>query len=534
MTLFSRLDAAARKAAGRVGTALGAFALGLPLVPGIGNNVTSGMKLPEDAKGQRLVESREALYGRVTANLGPIGSNISTHPLRGITPERISAIQNQVYTIGWMVDWACLIEDLIKSDSQVRTVHKSGRESVTGAPFTVQPANGSREARAVADYQQTVIDGISDWPRAMGRALLGNAGGYALEDVVYAEKTVHFRYEKRLVSVEAPTPVGFGFVHNKHTRFDIGRGDLLELDSYGGFISPPDWKFLYYEADDDFAVRSRGWAYPISWLSMIKQGAWARWGVVLDLWGIPTPYGLCDLNLWQDPKRRQEMLDSLVKFGRGLPAIFTHDFKIESSAASSSPLDARGMHAAIISAINLEISKLVLGSTLTTEISGTGSYNASETHADTKQARVIGWERNLSGAVRKWMQAALRLAIYDLRADGSPGDVSPRGLCHALGLPPERIIALCGRPTWRVSRETTPKVRMDLYDAAVNKLGIDDLDSDAACAEFGLARTRRRKKRLKGAAVTLSTNGAATSTADAVGGVVNPTEPEDPAKAAAT
>lgn len=109
MTLFSRLDAAARKAAGRVGTALGAFALGLPLVPGIGNNVTSGMKLPEDAKGQRLVESREALYGRVTANLGPIGSNISTHPLRGITPERLSAIQNQVYTIGWLVDWACLI-----------------------------------------------------------------------------------------------------------------------------------------------------------------------------------------------------------------------------------------------------------------------------------------------------------------------------------------------------------------------------------------------------------------------------------------
>ncbi len=48
------------------------------------------------------------------------------------------------------------------------------------------------------------------------------------------------------------------------------------------------------------------------------------------------------------------------------------------------------MHAAIIGAINLELSKLIIGSTLTTEVSGTGSYNASETHASTKEARSGG------------------------------------------------------------------------------------------------------------------------------------------------
>ncbi|MFO0578686.1 MAG: DUF935 family protein [Polyangia bacterium] len=500
------------------------------MVPGIGRTGGMGARLPPDHLAQEIIGSREALYGRVSTRLGPVPSYITTNPNRGLTPARISAMQQQVLVAGWMVDWACLCEDVMLTDSQIRSVHESGSEAVTGSPFTIEPFDNSDLARQVADYQQAVVDNMSGWDRAMERLLLGNAGGYALEEAVYEEREVRFPIGSGTGSVAAPTPVALDFVHNKHTRWNLAQGDRLELDCGGSFVTPPAHKFILYEAAGGYQIRRRGYMYPAIWLHLLKGNAWARWGVVLDIWGIPVPYGIASLALWQDKTRRAEMLQALKDFGRGLSALFTDDFKIESSTGSSTPLDARGMHAALISAINLELSKLILGSTLTTEISGTGSYNASETHADTKQARVIKWENNLSACVRDWLRAALRLALFRVLPNGREDGVNPRGLCHALNASPAEILAVCGRPTWRIQREMTPDVRMKLYDDAVNRLGMD-VDAAPAYREFGLARARTASRRLRGAPVTLPSDGAATSTTDALQGASNP-KPDEAAQAA--
>lgn len=528
MDFRTRISSAARAAAGRVAGRLGAFASAAPVIPGVGRNY-SGVTLNRDEKAQRIVESREALYGRVSTALGPVGDNISTHPLKGLTPERVTAILNQVYTIGWMLDWASLTEDVVRYDSEIQTLHKSGCEAITGAPFTVEPVDPSDEARALADYQQAVLEDIGDWPRAVGRLQLGNAQGYALEEALYEERSVRFPFRGSSVEVTGPTPTGFGFIHNKHSRWDLSAGSRLELDTSGGFVTPPPWKFPIYEASDPYEVRNRGWMPAAVWLALIKSGAWARWGVMLDLWGIRTAYGIADPALWQDERRRTEMVQALRDFGLGKPAIFTDDFKIEASPGVTDG-DTRGMHASLISAINLELSKLILGSTLTTEISGTGSYNASETHADTKEARVRGWAQNTSACMRAWMRAALKLVIYTVNPDGSLGDVNPKGICGALGITPERALALCGRPTWRIARESTPESRMNQYKAAVNELGLE-IDQDSAYREFGLARARDKSKRIPGKPVVLAGDAAATSTTDANRGVQNPKE-EAPAEAA--
>lgn len=533
MGIRDRITEGVRAAAARASEALGAFA-SAPIVPGIGRNQAAPYRLPKDERAQRIAASREALYGRVATGLGPVQSNISTHPLKNLTPARISAIKEEVLVIGWMLNWGCLGEDIFLFDDQIAAVHKSGCESVTGAPFSVEPAPASTEqeaeaAQAIADYQQSIIDNMSGWDRSMEELLLGNMSGYALSDVVYEDRTVSFPFGNSHLEVTAPTPTSLSFVHQKHTRWDIGAGDRLELDTGGQFIAPPDHKFVTYIASGPYAVRRRGWQYQAAPLAMIKANAWARWAVMLDIWGIRAPWGRAEPSLWQDLKRRAEMLLALQDFGLGKPAVFSNDFEIEASPGISDG-DTRGMHAALISAINLELSKLILGSTLTTEISGTGSYNASETHADTKQARVIGWEKNLSSCVRDWLRHALKLACYRVNNDGSLGDVNPQGLSARLGMSPGRVIALCGRPTWRVQREVTPQVRMDLFDRAVNRLGLD-IDSDQPYREFGFAKARHAAKKLRGAPVTLTSDAATVSTSDALRGVDNPKA--EPAQAAA-
>lgn len=525
MSALSRISQALRAG---LGGAVSAFSE-LPIIRGVGRTRSTPYGLPRDPAGQKVADSREALYGRIAANLGPVQPNISTHPLKGLTPERVSAILDQVYVVGWMLDWACLVEDLLRFDSQIKTLHQSGCEAITGAPFSVEPADSSPEARAIADFQQRILDSIPDFPRAMGRLLLGNAMGYALEESVYEDREIEIPYGGSDLSVRAPVPVGFAPIHAKHTRWDIGQGSQLLLDVGGSFIAPPAWKFLRYESDGPGEIRNRGWASAAVWLALIKQNAWARWGVLLDIWGLRAPFGIASVELWQDPTRRSEMVRALQNWGRGLPSLFTDDFEIKATEGISDG-DSRGMHAAIIGAINLELSKLIIGSTLTTEVSGTGSYNASETHASTKEARVRGWERNLSGCVREWLRAALKVTIFEFQPDdslsteGAFGEVRKGGLCDQLGISPARALALCGTPTWQISRESTPESRMKLFSTAINELGLE-VDRDQIYREFGIIRARDPQKKTPGKPIPIGSGGAAVPTVEAVEGVHVPKDP---------
>ena len=115
------------------------------------------MSLTQDTAAQKVVESREALFGRVSSRLGPVPSFVSTHPMRGITPKRVAAIHSEVLIAGWMLNKACLDEDLLLADSHLRSQDSSFRDSIVGAPWSIEPADDSELARQVADYQTAVF-----------------------------------------------------------------------------------------------------------------------------------------------------------------------------------------------------------------------------------------------------------------------------------------------------------------------------------------------------------------------------------------
>lgn len=518
MSLTNRIAAKVREIAGTAGGRLQAYSKGAPLVGGVGR-ATGGARLIQDEAAQKRVESREALYGRVAANLGPTPSWVVQHPMRGLTPKRVAAIHGEVLIAGWMLNKAGLDRDLLNGDSHLRSQDASLRDAIIGAPFSIEPADDSELARQVADYQTAVFSKIHGWRKACRRLLFGNLAGYAIEDVVYREQSTRFRLGKGYVTVECPTPVSFEWVSNQHSRFNLAEGDELELDTGGGYIVPPPHKFLIYESSDDFQLRCRGYAQTAIWLSMVKQNAWMRSAVLLDIWGIRGPWGSADKDLWQDPVRKAEMEAALQAWGQGAAVLFTDDFKIEATPTIGD--DIRAMHLALIGAINAEESKLVLASTLTTDPGDHGSYGLSDTHADSKAEKVQCVEANLSDCAAKWMPEALRVACYRMNPDGSFGDVNPRGLSAVLGAKPEQVIAASGRPSWRVQREMAPKDRMALYCQGVNDLGLE-IDAEAPYHDFGLPRAREGAERLKGRAIIVDAGNLAIATADAQDGVKNP------------
>ena len=470
-----------------------------PIVPGVGSAYGEGTRLPTSEAAEKVVQSQDALFGRVAARLGPVANFISTHPLRGLTPERVGSIFNTVLVSGWMLDKACLDEDVILADSHWRAVDNSFRVSIIGSPFTVEPVDSSDLAQAVADYQQKVLlDECHGWQQACKRLLFGDTAGYALEEVVYEWREVNYNSGGHAYTVEAPTPIGFEWVRNVHTRWNQAQGDRLELDSRDGFfpVSATPHKWLTYTAAHDFMVRRRGLNYTNIWLSLIKLNDWARWAALLDIWGLRAPVVKYARDRWQDEKMRTELIAQIQAWGKGMGAAFPDDVEFDASPGISDG-DSRGMHAALLGVINSEQSKLRQGEQLTTETGGAGSYALSETHADTKAEHIEEGEQNLSSEVRQWLRASLRMACQQYLGDGRWGEPLPRGLCAALGATPQQILSKCGRPQWRVTREMTPAVRMGLYDKAVNQLGLK-IDREQPYREFGFAKARSDEQALRG------------------------------------
>lgn len=492
-----KLGAAFRSAAGRVAERLGVFAQAVPAVPGAGSLFGGAYRLPRDEKQQRIIESREALGGRTTYNAGPVPSWISTYA-GGLTAARIRSIHSEVLVTGYMTNKASLDEEILLADAHLHAADSTFRDRITGCSFDVAPSDDTELALHVADYQLAVTGQIDSYQESCRRLLSGNAFGYAIEENVYDETPKPFRcmIGGEEVEVWGHHPRQRQRVSNKHTRWDVQNNELLLDMGRGSFVPLSPHKFTTYECSGSFEPRRNGYLYPGVWLHLIKTNSVARRAVLLEIWGIPVPWGKVRFELWQDLTRRSEYEGILADAGRGKPFLATDDLDIQKAFETSSG-DARGMHAALIGWATTEQSKLVLGSSLTQEIGGPGSYALGTVHAETVEIRVANCARRLSESEARWHREFLKLAIYEVREDGSLGDVNPRGLCgvlstlHKRRVTPEEILSKCGIPYWRIQRDMTPAARMDLYDKAVNNLGLL-VDADQPYREFGFRKPRRK------------------------------------------
>lgn len=495
-----KIGAAVRNAAGQIAERLGAYAQAVPPVRGVGNQFAAP-QVPRDEKARRIIESREALGGRVGYHAGSVPSWINTYA-GGLTPQRIRAIHNEVRVSGWMVNKASLDEETLLSDAHLHAADSTFRDRITGCAYDVAPSDDTELALHIADYQLAVTTQMDSYQESCRRNLGGNAFGYAVEEAIFDVEPAPLRCQigGEDVEVWGHHPRKREQFSNKLTRWDVSANELL-IDTGRGTGTPmPPHKFVAYEASGSFQTRLNGYMFPGIWLHLLKSNATARWGVLLEIWGLPVPWVNVDYAAWQDATRRSEYEAMLADAGLGKPILTTDDIKIDKAFEISSG-DARGMHAALVGWATTEQSKLVLGSSLTQEIGGPGSYALGTVHAETTEIRVANCARRLSETEARWHREFLKFAIYEVNADGSLGEVNPRGLCgvlstlHGRKVTPEEILSKCGTPYWRIQREMTPQVRMDLYSKAVNDLGLL-IDEDAPYREFGFRKPRRKTDRV--------------------------------------
>lgn len=198
--------------------------------------------------------------------------------------------------------------------------------------------------------------------------------------------------------LKAKPPEWFCYDADNNLRFKTKQ-------NYFGELLPPK-KFLcpQYNASYDNPYGDRILS-KVFWQVVFKKGGLKFWTIFTEKYGMPHIIGKHPRGASQE--ETNNLADMLERMVQDAIAVIPDDSSVELQEANKS--SSAEIYEKLINKMNAEISKAIIGQTLTTEIGSTGSYAASNTHFQVRQD-IVNSDKKL---VEKTINQLLRW-IYEL------------------------------------------------------------------------------------------------------------------------
>lgn len=503
-----------RSLAGRAGRALTSFSASAPAVEGF--EPRSQDRADRDPKITSRLRSQEALFGRTTYGAGPSPTRYSSYPGTGLEPTAIWNLQ-VLRNNGYPQQWVELCEQVIERDGHLGGIIDTRRQSVADKPFRIHPARRSDDlAEVIANLTERIVDGIDGFDQSVEDLLSASAYGYALSEIVWDRSRVRVpTLGSGSATVELVVPRSLNWVHWKHVRFDRNTDEPYLWLGQGGEFSIPPNKFIFHDGAGTGLIERRGFMGSCVWLSAAKRWSERDWLVYAKLFGIPNIIAKYPDSQEEYEAHRSEYVKFLKDWGEGVPALLPDSLVTE---ITREPAGRSGdIHGSIIGWANSEMSKRILGSTLTVEMGGQGSWAAADTHRDAPYMRSRSDSRKLDGTLRRDL---FKPIVW----------VNCHALAGVIGKSPEELMDCVAKCSRRIEREMTPVDRQRVYEGAVNELGLE-VDEDQYRDEMGMDAPRASGPKLRGKPLPIGPGGLAPSVDASKDGVEAPKkEPAQPAR----
>ena len=302
-----------------------------------------------------------------------VRSIVSSHQTRGITPQRLAVILREAED-GDAEAYLDLAEDMEERDLHYLAVLSTRRRQVSQLTVTVEPADDSAEAEADAELVRAWVDRneledeLFDLLDAVGK-------GFAVSEIIWEmseSQWMPLRLEYRL-------PRWF--------EFDRETGEELRLRDVGGDLGlaelePAKFVVHRHAAKSGLPIRG-GLARCAAWAWMFKNYTTRDWVRFVEAYGQPIRVGKYDKA--STDEERGVLLRAVTNVAADAAAIFPMGMEIEfpepSDASSRSEI-----YLDLLNYLDAQVSKAVLGQTLTTDTSesGGGAYALGKVHDEVR------------------------------------------------------------------------------------------------------------------------------------------------------
>lgn len=308
----------------------------------------------------------------------------------GMTPEKLAGILREADS-GDLARQSELFDQVEERDGHILGEMSKRRNVILDASFDLAPATDApRDVKVYEDVKQ-MMAGITDWPDVL----------ISLQDAV----------GKGLASLEMDWDVSegqawvdkFEFIEQKRFRFTdrnglLTRVPLLVTDDDPMGIDIPEWRVMMHRYGGMSGHAARSGIYRLcTWWFLFKNYAVKDWVTFCDVYGMPLRLGKYDSAASKEDKKALET--AIRSLGHDAAGIISKATEIEFVKEGKTTASAE-LYENLATFGNKEMSKAILGGTLTADVDGKGSYAAANTHNDVREDLINADARALAATVR--------------------------------------------------------------------------------------------------------------------------------------
>lgn len=295
----------------------------------------------------------------------------STYPADGLTPERLASIFKEA-DLGDVLRQSELFEQLEEKDTHLSSVLHTRKLAVCGCELAITPASESAEDKTIAAFVEEALAWIENWDDALLDLLDAIGKGFAASEIRWELegskvwiRELAWRHAKRFTFLD---------------RDRVLPWPKLVTDAnpvWGEDLTPWQWIVHRYKARSGMMSRA-GILRTCAWMYLFKNYGIKDWVVFAEVYGMPLRLGKYDPGA--SPDDRAALIAAVRSLGTDAAGVISKSTEIEFVEAVKGG-QGNNVFDQLVSFCNAEMSKAVLGQTLTTEIGKTGgAFAASQTH----------------------------------------------------------------------------------------------------------------------------------------------------------
>lgn len=293
--------------------------------------------------------------------------------LNRLSPERLASILRDARNGECPAEYLELAQDMELRDLHHRSVLSTRKDAACALPVRVVPAGGDRRAAEIAEAVETDIvkNRAASLSRLTRDLLDGLAKGFSACEIVWDTKGSTWR------------PAAYRWRDPRWFQYDKETGQRLMLrDELTDELHPlaPN-KFIIHEPHLVSGTQiAGGLALPALFYFMLKSYDVTSWAAFIDRYGFPIRLAKYGRKATEEDVRT--LRRAVASIGADFGAVVPESAQIEIVESKNSS-DSAGAYQSIATWIDKQISKLVLGQTMTTD---DGSSRAqSQTHEEVRQ-----------------------------------------------------------------------------------------------------------------------------------------------------
>ena len=294
----------------------------------------------------------------------------SGYPSAGLTPARLAAIFRAA-DYGDLRLQAELFEEMEEKDAHLGSVMQTRRLAVMGLDWQVEDASEESADKKIAEFCREALADLD--LKGLWTHLLGAVGhGYAAAELLWEGGA------QALVK-------GFNPIHPKNISFLNSLTPLVITENNWQGVDPGPFKLVYlrYGAKSGHDTRN-GVLRVCAYMYLFKNYALKDWAVFNEIFGMPLRLGKYEASA--TPADREALRAAISSLGSDAAGIISKSTEIEFVEAAGRLSGITNPYQVMALFCNREMSKAVLGQTLTTDTEGsTGTYAAGKVQAEVRR-----------------------------------------------------------------------------------------------------------------------------------------------------